>query len=182
MTLRLFIAVDVSEEPRRALVGLCHGPTAARWTRPEQLHLTLRFLGATPEESLPDLRDRLARVRAARFTLSARGVGVFPPPPARRPAQVLWAGVAPEAPLAALKHAIDAELGPDAEADARGFHPHVTLARFRTRPGPDLAAYLAAHAAFATPPFPVDAFHLYRSTLGPDGALHEVIATYPLQS
>jgi 2'-5' RNA ligase len=180
VTWRLFVAIDLPDGPRRALTALCDGVSGARWMPPEQMHLTLRFLGATPEEAVSDLRARLGRVRQAPFAIAGAGVGVFPPPAARKPARVLWAAVAPPGPVVALKDAIDAQLGPDPETAERGFHPHVTLARFRDRPGRELGPYLAAHAAFATPPFTVDAFHLYRSTLGSDGARHERVASYGL--
>ena len=116
----------------------------------------------------------------APFDLGLRGVGVFPRQ--RRPARVLWAGVAPAEPAVALKVAIDGALGPDPEAAERGFSPHLTLARFRSDPGPALDRYLGVHGSFAGAPWTVDAFLLYRSTLGSDGARHEILQRYPLRA
>jgi RNA 2',3'-cyclic 3'-phosphodiesterase len=181
--LRLFIAVDLPPDLRLAVAKLCQGIEGARWTRPEQLHITLRFLGDTPEEQLADLRPKLRRVAVSGFSLALTGPGVFPPLGGRKPAHVLWLGLNPPAPVQALKQAIDAVLGPDPEAAQRGFSPHLTLARLgkgEPRSRRDLDAFLAKHADLAAGPFPVSGFHLYRSTLRPQGALHEVVETYPL--
>jgi RNA 2',3'-cyclic 3'-phosphodiesterase len=177
---RLFVAVDLPESARGEVKALCKGLPAAHWSHAAQLHLTLRFLGDTPEESVPGLRAALAGVRAAPFSASLARVGVFPLK--KRPARVLWAGVTPEEPLVTLQAAIDQRLGPDPEAVARGFSPHLTLARFREDPEPALGRYLDQHAGFAGTVFAVEAFRLYRSTLAREGPIHEVIETYPLAS
>lgn len=180
MGLRLFLAVDLPPAIAAEVEGLCQGLAAARWSNPAQLHLTIRFLGDNPEEELPRVRAALEAVTPPRFQLEVRGVGVFPKH--RRPARVLWAGVAPQEPLVALKAEIDRALGPDPEAADRGFSPHLTLARFRDNPGKALAGYLERHAAFASPAWPVEAFHLYRSHLGAQGAVHEILQSYPLRA
>jgi 2'-5' RNA ligase len=178
--LRLFIAVDLPTELRPAVVHLCQGIGGARWTRPEQLHITLRFLGDTPEDQFDDLRARLRQVRMPRFELALRGTGVFPPAGARKPPRVLWLGLFPCGSLAALKHAVDGVIGPDPETAKRGFSPHLTLARFPTRPHRDLDRFLAEHSSFDGGCFVVSDFHFYRSTLRPEGALHEIVESYPL--
>jgi 2'-5' RNA ligase len=176
---RLFVALDLPPAAAEAVARLCAGLPAARWSNPAQLHLTLRFLAAVPEQEVAGLSDRLQLVRRSAFSLALRGVGVFPEPGGRRPPRVLWVGLTPEAPLHTLKGAIDEALalGPDED---RVFRPHLTLARFREAPGPALAPYLAAHATFATAPWTADAFVLYRSTLGSHGAHHQVLRRYPL--
>jgi 2'-5' RNA ligase len=177
--MRLFIAVDLPPALRALVAKLCQGIGDARWTRPEQLHITLRFMGDTPEAEVPEVQRKLRDVVVPGFSLALTGPGFFPPPGSRKPARVLWLGLAPPAPLQALKLAIDDVLGPDPEADRRGFSPHLTLARFPTRPR-DLDQFLARHAGFTAGPFPVPSFRLYRSTLRPEGALHEILETYPL--
>jgi RNA 2',3'-cyclic 3'-phosphodiesterase len=178
MGLRLFLAVDLPPAIAPQLLALCQGLAGARWSNPAQLHLTLRFLGDTPEEELPALRARLGAVAVPAFALGLRGVGVFPKK--RRPARVLWTGVAPAEPVVALRTAIDQVLGPDPEEAERGFSPHLTLARFRDDPGRALEDYLERWGAFASATWPVEAFHLYRSTLGRDGAVHDILQSYRL--
>ena len=177
---RLFIAVDLPAELRPVVARLLQGIGGARWTRPEQLHITLRFLGDTPESQLDDLRARLRQVRMPRFELALRGTGVFPPVGGRIPARVLWLGLDPPEPLQALKHAVDGVLSPDPETAKRGFSPHLTLARFPTRPSRDLDRFLAEHVGFDSGRFMVSNLHLYRSTLRPQGALHEIVESYLL--
>jgi 2'-5' RNA ligase len=176
--MRLFIALDLPEVVAAQARELCQGLAAARWTNPAQLHLTLRFLGEVAEADVPALQASLERVTGARFSVELRGVGVFPRK--RRPARVLWTGIAPAEPVAALKAAIDAVLGPDPESDERGFSPHLTLARFRDDPRAALDGYLAQHGAFTSAAWTVDRFYLYRSILGSDGASHEILQRYPL--
>ena len=178
--LRLFVAVDLPAELRPAVARLCQGIRGARWTRPEQLHITLRFLGDTPEDRLGDMRARLRQVRIPSFELALRGTGVFPPVGARRPPRVLWLGLDPAEPLRALKDAVDGALGPDPETAKRGFSPHLTLARFPTRPRHDLDRFLTEHAGFDGGSFWASNFHLYQSTLRPQGALHEIVESFPL--
>lgn len=174
--LRLFVAIDIEDPQRRQLETLCAGLRSARWSDPGQHHLTLRFLGATADARLPDIEAALGRVRAAPFELALSGVGTFPPEP--DPARVLWVGVTPVRPVRSLKALIDDALGPDSERSGREFSPHLTLARFRERPGPELAAYLARNAAFASAPWRVRSFQLYRSDLRTDRAVHTVVRSF----
>ena len=180
--LRLFVAVDLPASVQAATAALCDGLEGARSVNPRQLHITLRFLGATPEERLSEIERCLAEVRAPAFLLAVQGVGVFPAG-ARRP-RVLWLGLEPAAPLAALKREIDRALDGKGETHppvGKGeFRPHLTLARFPTKPGQGLAAFLAQHANYCGAQWEVATFHLYMSTLHPSGALHEKLATYGL--
>lgn len=177
---RLFIAIDPPPAVAAAAAALRAPLPGARWVREDQLHLTLRFLGEVREEAIAALRRDLATVKGQFFALALRGVGVFPPPRPRKPARVLWTGVAPAGPIRALAGAIAAALGTDAENDEREFSPHLTLARFREPPGAALEAFLARHAAFSTPSWRVEEYHLYRSTLGAAGARHDLVERFPL--
>jgi RNA 2',3'-cyclic 3'-phosphodiesterase len=179
---RLFIALDLPPPPRAALAALRAEIPGARWVAPEQLHLTLRFLGQVAEDRVADLCAQLATVSAAAFQAQLEGVGVFPPVPTRRkPARVLWAGIAPPDPVRALKEAVDKVLGPDPESADQAFSPHVTLARFKEPPRPEaLADYLGRHRALAGAPFPVGAFVLYQSRTLASGSVYTPLASYRL--
>ena len=182
--LRLFVAVDLPASERHAVARLCTNVHGARWVKPHQLHITLRFMGHTPEEELPAIREQLARVEVPSFELAVQGVGVFPPA-ARRP-RVLWLGVAPREPLARLEREIDRALAAKnlaphpAREPARQFSPHLTLARLSGKPDETLTHFLTRHANYRGASHFVESFHLYGSTLHPSGAVHEVLATYPL--
>jgi RNA 2',3'-cyclic 3'-phosphodiesterase len=179
--LRLFVAVEVPAREQAAAAALCQGLERARRTKPHQLHVTLRFLGATPEDRLPEIKQRLATVKAAPFDLVVQGAGIFPAG-ARRP-RVLWLGLSPEEPLRRLERSIGEALAtvPSASAnDTSRFTPHLTLARFADRGEPGLADFLARHARYRGTPWWVQSFRLLQSTLHPTGAMHETLEVYPL--
>lgn len=179
--LRLFVAVDLPAELRDEVAGLRIPVTGARWANPKQLHITLRFLGATAEDALPDVQARLATVSQRAFRLRLCGTGVFPEARAGQPGKppkVLWLGLEPAHDLARLKRAVDTALAADAEAQP--FAPHLTLARFSARPDPTLSGFLSKFQGYTSAYGWVRSFHLYQSTLRREGALHACVASYPL--
>jgi 2'-5' RNA ligase len=178
--LRLFLAVDLPDPVRREIVALCTQVNQARWVKPHQLHMTLRFMGQTPDDGLAEIRNRLANVQVPAFDLALQSAGVFPGVASTKRARVLWLGLEPMEPLVRLKHAIDACLGPDAERGNQGFSPHLTLARFTGRTDATLTQFLSRYQAYHGERFRVACFKLYQSTLHSRGAVHEVMATYPL--
>ena len=149
-----------------------------RWTRPDQRHLTLQFLGRVDESnSLTESVGESVR-RIARFTLALGGAGAFP---AARRASVLWIGVARGgdelAALASAVTAATAALG--FESEDRSFRPHVTLAR--TNRARDVRAAVGRLGTdLAGPPFTVDRVVLFDSDTRPEGAVHTVVANFPL--
>ena len=179
-TLRLFIAIALPGPVREELVALAQPLAGVNWTRPEQLHLTLRFLGDVPEEKIENITAHLATVRVEPFVLPVEGVGAFPP---KAPPRVIWIGVGHGHPrLHQLRQRVDDALLAAGllELDVRTFHPHVTLARCGADTGKPLAKWLLAHAEFGAPPFRVTAFDLYSSELRPEGAVHTLVRRFPL--
>lgn len=178
MTERHFLAIALPEAVRDVLAALAEALPGVTWTRPAQLHVTLRFLGDVPADRIDGLCARLARVRVAEFLLPLAGLGTFPP---QRPLRVAWLGVGSGHPrLFQLRQRIDdAVLAARLSPDLRHFHPHVTLARC-TEGAAGLAAWLHRHREFTAPPFRVAAFDLYASELRPGGAVHTVKKRFPL--
>jgi 2'-5' RNA ligase len=103
-----------------------------RWGRPEGIHLTLKFLGDTPADRLPEIRHALTAVarHAPPCTFTVGELGCFPNP--RRP-RVVWVGVQePTGRLAVLQDAIEEVMAPlGYPPEGRGFTPHLTLGRTR---------------------------------------------------
>ncbi len=179
--LRLFVAVDLPAELREEIAGMMDRVHGARWANPKQLHITLRFLGDTAEAELPHLIERLSTVEQQAFQLRLCGVGVFPEPREGRrekPPRVLWLGIQPTEELATLKHAVDAALS--VAPEEAQFSPHLTLARFSTRPDRTLSEFLRTREGYTSAYWWVRDFHLYQSTLRREGALHARVASYPL--
>ena len=183
--IRLFVAVRVPE-PQLALLKASSAPLRgaiadARWTPPENQHLTLKFLGSTPEDLLEPIGAALDAVAAGvapeKITLS--NLGAFP---GRRRARVLWAGVEdPSALLSRLAGGLDDALKPHGfEPEKRKFTPHLTLARLRM-PVDVSEALGAAPASARFSPFLVDSIDLFSSKLSPYGARYEVVNTFLLR-
>lgn len=130
--LRLFFALPLPPGLQLALETWQRAHPGIRgWCRPEDLHLTLAFLGELPPDALPRLEDAARTVAAGHraFTLRTAELGGFPD--ARR-ARVIWLGLAPcpalEDLAADLRQALAARGVP---FDPKPFRPHLTLARLR---------------------------------------------------
>jgi 2'-5' RNA ligase len=177
--LRLFVGLALPEDVRQRLALLCSGVPKARWVAPENLHLSLRFVGEVDEILAESIDANLLAVRAPAFDLIVAGVGTFGQ---GRQTRVLWAGVERQPALDHLAAKVEsavvrAGMGPD----TRRFSPHVTLARFRETPPRDrLGAFIQHNEMFRAGPFRVRDFILYRSHLGSEGAHYEPLADYPL--
>ena len=176
--LRLFVALDLSEEIRQRLAGLAGGVPGARWTEPENMHLTLRFIGEVPEDQAMDIDAALAELRAPAFALTFDGVGVFG---AGRKARVLWAGVERNEALAHLQAKVESAIVRcGLPAEERKFFPHITLARLKDAPADRIGRFLSDRGLFRAGPMPVERLTLYRSHLGNGGAVYEPLRDYPL--
>src|ERR1700690_369666 len=93
--LRLFLAVDLPAPVRQEIVALCTEVNQARWVKPHQLHMTLRFMGQTPDDGLAEIRNRLANVQVPAFDLALQSAGVFPGVASTKRARVLWLRLGP---------------------------------------------------------------------------------------
>jgi 2'-5' RNA ligase len=177
--MRLFVALTLPESVRQRLSGLANGLPGARWVKPENLHLTLRFLGEVDNVTAADVDDALAKIHSPGFDLSLNGIGHFGE---GRKLRALWVGVDASAELMRLQEKIEqALIRAGLPPEARKFKPHVTLARFKSHPGARLQAYLAEHNLLRAGPIAVQSFELYSSFTSADGAIYRVEASYPLE-
>lgn len=170
--IRLFVALDFPLDVRERLAGLGGGVPGARWTAPDNIHLTLSFVGDVPD-------DR-ADVRAAPFDLTLDGVGSFG---SGRGARVLWVGVERNEALVQLQGRIETTITrAGLPVDGRRFTPHVTLARLSNAPTERVGRFLAERGMFRAGPFPIDHFTLYQSLLGKEAAVYRPLRLYPLSA
>ncbi len=154
------------------------GVTGARWVAPENLHLSLRFIGEVDEGAAKDIDAALGQIFAAPLTVTLTGVGCFEK---RGRTHTLWAGAEATAPLLHLQAWVEAQVRrAGLPPEGRKFTPHVTLVRMKRLPVERIAPYLADHGGFQAPPFPAEEFLLYPSHLGHAAANYEVLARYPL--
>ncbi len=176
--MRLFIALNLPESVREPLTRICCGLPGARWVNPEQLHLTLRFIGEVDGGVFQDIREGLAEIAGKPFMLQLDGVGFFPP---RGKPRVVWVGLRQSKELLQLRNRLESclvSLG--LEPERRKFAPHITLARLKNTPAAKVGRFLENHSLFLSVPFPVDDFFLYSSQLGRNRAIHRIEARYPL--
>jgi len=180
--LRLFVAVDVPQEIKGAIEKdvvdpLRPGVQGARWTRPEGRHLTLEFLGETPDDRVAVITRALRKAakKNRSFETSFEELGGFPT--LRRP-RVIWVGLGEGADeMRSLAADVNRELEPlGFDPESRPFTPHYTLARFaRPRVIAELAEVLVPTTKFA-----VSEVVLFHSQLHPKGARYTALERVPL--
>ncbi|HEY8800903.1 MAG TPA: RNA 2',3'-cyclic phosphodiesterase [Candidatus Limnocylindrales bacterium] len=172
---RLFIAVPLTDAATAAVAAVVESIKAGepegrgvRWVRLDGLHLTLRFLGPTPEPRVSDLAAAVASVArdAEPFTITIRGAGSFPP--TGRP-RTIWLDIRDGVEsLEGLAARLDDRLaGAGWERERRPFRAHLTLARADgVRSGPATVAALTAAAADLAIESTIDRMVLFESITG----------------
>jgi 2'-5' RNA ligase len=186
LNLRLFVALEPPDTVRKRLGAIqaelkrIAGRHAdeVKWVPVGNIHLTLQFLGAVPQERLGAIEAALAEAAetARPLSLEVRGAGGFPN--ARRP-RVLWAGATGEVELlAALAAEVGRRLAPlGYPPEERRFSAHLTLGRAReARGAPGLGGALLAASASEGVPWRADALVLFQSHLSPAGPRYEALA------
>lgn len=181
-TLRAFVAAELPADLLKALEAvqaeLGQRGLRARWTRPGNLHLTLKFMGDIPADRVPIAAAALRAAAAEHdaFELTAEGIGVFPG--MRRP-RVLWAGLSGAiAALEGLQREVDDRLAASGfEREPRSFHGHLTLGRFGEGAlGGALADAMSAYSTQRFGSFEVREVVLFQSDLQPGGAVYTALA------
>ena len=180
--IRTFIAVDLGKAIRDRTVALqevlARTGTEVKWVEPENLHVTLLFLGEVDERQVPGVCQIVAGVTANHpaFPMSVETVGCFPNP--RRP-RVLWVGIGEGAqPLCALHDALEIPLQDlGYRREERRYTPHITLGRVKSdRPTDRLAAELARQAGWKGGETTVREVLVMSSELTPKGPIYTVLS------
>lgn len=180
--MRLFVALEIPTKTRENLASLMASLRAiareARWVRPDNLHVTLKFLGEVAEDTLEAVETALGRIRSDQaVTLEFRGLGFFPN---EKKPRVFWAGIEASSNLKTLAGDIEGAVEKCGIArDKREFSPHLTLARLE-RPLPE--AFRKAIAENAQRDFGslrTGEFRLVQSKLKPSGAEYTTLKTFP---
>jgi len=190
---RLFVAVPLDSPAVTTIVALVERIRAeralvapderdVRWVRMDGLHLTLRFLGPTPEANVPTVAEAVRRVAATQdpFEVRIDGGGSFPNP--RRP-RTLWLAVTHgTAELGSLARAVDRELvAAGWPSDDRPFRAHLTVARSDGVPaGADVARRLTAAAEGVDVSSAAERLVLFESITGGGPARYEPLESTPL--
>jgi RNA 2',3'-cyclic 3'-phosphodiesterase len=195
--MRIFIALDIDDAIRQRIQRFMDAVAGfapdARWVRPESLHVTLKFIGEKPSETVEEIKRSLSGVGSASFELTFRGYGCFP---TAKAARVFWAGIESGPQLASLAKAVDfATSALGIPKEDHPFAPHLTLARGGGRSGAprwrkgDATNNHFQHlqeklAAIPVPDFGTMAAHeffLYQSQLETGGSRYTKIASFALR-
>ena len=181
--MRLFVALEIPSAVRENLAALLKNLRAVspqtRWVRPENLHVTLKFIGEVPEAKLGAIRSALAGVRSdLPVALDFRGLGFFPN---EKHPRVFWAGIEASPNLKILAAEIEkatVELGIPREQ--RPFSPHLTLARLESPRLPEkLRTVMQENGGRDFGSLRTKQFHLIESKLRPSGAEYTTLESFP---
>jgi len=188
--IRSFIAIELPVELKRAISRLQEQLKAgsrapARWVSPENIHLTLKFLGDIDAAVIDDIKDALQEAvwGISAIRLGAEGLGVFPN---NTRVQVIWVGLSGEIDrLQKLQQSIDKELAKlGFPAEKRGFSPHLTIARLRDRANAnerqDMGRLVENTRFQSSLDFSVTSIHLMKSQLTREGPIYSRLGSVNL--
>jgi 2'-5' RNA ligase len=185
--MRIFVGLDIPDAIRTRISTYLESARelapAARWVRPESLHVTLKFIGEVPESKVLEIKEILRQVKIQPFEIEFKNVGFFPTPKAAR---VFWIGIHASDALPLLASSIDektTKIGIPKEE--KSYKPHLTLARavsgrgtgkcfqlLQQRPDADESLRFGTMAA--------QEFFLYKSELMRGGARYTKLQRFSL--
>ena len=175
--MRTFIAVELSSDLKQYLGDIARqlrrSDVTAGWVKPDNLHLTLKFLGAVDDTLMHQLAEninRLARHQGA-FTANLNGFGFFP---SSKQPRILYAAIKEPLPFKQLVQQCDRLLEPLGFAPEQHFHPHITLARIKNNNNLIKLRQLMADIPLRQT-FTVSAVSLFNSILYSDGVRYQVL-------
>lgn len=190
-SLRLFIALELSKEMHQSFSDLIINLkkislNGVKWVKPENIHLTLKFLGDTPQTKIIHINSALEKAvsNISSFTILSKGTGVFPN--LRQP-RVFWAGITTPPELLNLQKQIDSELSTlEFEVEKRPFTPHLTLGRVSESANPEIIVKvinaLTESDSFEFGSVNIQQITLFQSTLSPGGSIYTPLKRISLQS
>jgi 2'-5' RNA ligase len=188
--MRVFIAIDINDKIRKAIADLQKQLDSkldikrgdVKWVEPDNIHLTLKFLGEIEDEQAAEVCEISKQVAEAHknFTLNIESVESF----GGRSAKVVWVGAGKGADeLIGLQKDLDGRLEEAGyPKDEREFSAHLTLCRVRNpKAGFKLADVCREFADYKLGSISVDAVRVYQSQLTPKGPIYTVLGNYKLQ-
>jgi 2'-5' RNA ligase len=191
MLKRLFIAIDPEPAMLDTIFKLISTmkreyPTKGmRYTVPQNLHLTLLFLGDTDEQLIPDIGNKLDKIcqNFTEFDLEFANLGAFP---SRRNPRIIWLGVSNPKPVTALAKAIVYDTGFVQEPDKAQFSPHLTLGRVseeaRGASSEVFSKLFAKLGSTRVGSTRIREVLLYQSILKPGGPVYTVLSRHALKN
>jgi 2'-5' RNA ligase len=187
MDLRCFIAIQIPDSIRREIRDLLNilkkYDADIKWVVPENIHLTLKFLGNTAEGLLPRIAESLRTVASSfePFYITIYGTGLFPD---KKFPKVIWIGIEHSEMLMKLYGNIDQTMSLIGyQKEGREFQPHLTLGRIKARKGIiHIVNELDTVQKKDFGTFQVDMIKLMKSELNPKGAQYTSLYDIPFKN
>jgi len=182
---RSFLAINLSLDTKRFIQENIHQwrylGRSVRWVKPDNIHLTLKFLGDITQEQVSEVSAVLQTITScfSPFRLELATPGLFPN--LKRP-RILWVGLKGDIPeLLKLQSELDKKLASKGfQPDDRPFIPHITVGRIKGRPpSTDKLSHFLQTNMDSTGDR-IDKLCLYQSILTPSGAVYKPLGTYLL--
>ncbi|QPJ60602.1 MAG: RNA 2',3'-cyclic phosphodiesterase [Candidatus Nitronauta litoralis] len=184
--IRTFVAIDIPSPARKVIAAVQRRflplDLKASWVRPENVHLTLKFLGNIDPDRVPEVSSALAKATLSSkpFSLSLGKIGLFPGKGAPR---VIWVGLKDaENRLKFLHQKVEMELSRIGfEPEARPFSPHLTVGRIKSRKNVRaLKERVVSGESIEQVTVSVTGIVLYKSELTPEGSRYINLKALPL--
>ncbi len=179
---RLFVAVELPQNIKERLTNLEEelkkSGADAKWVEPQNIHLTIKFLGGVPEEKTEEIQKLLSDLFVSRkpFCVTLDRLGCFP---SAGSARIIWAGLEDKnKTLKAMAGVLDEALDKAGfEKETKEFQSHATLARLRSPRNKIALIEKINHLNqdFRPQTFTIDNITLFESRLSPKGPSYSVI-------
>ncbi|MBI5061097.1 MAG: RNA 2',3'-cyclic phosphodiesterase [Candidatus Aenigmarchaeota archaeon] len=171
---RCFIAIELDDGIKKRIAELQKQleEPALRMTAPDNLHITLKFLGEVDQNLIGEICQKLSDIRMAPFKFKIAGLGVFP---SANYIRVVWLGIRDGGELLKLSKNVDSQL-PGFRTDA--FSPHITIARARYKP--ENIGVILQNTVVDMGSQAVNEFVLKKSELTPAGPVYDDIKRFRL--
>ena len=183
---RTFIALEIKENIKELLAGIQQKIGSEiggiKWVKPKNMHLTLKFLGPTPEDKIEEISAVLenAAKGLARFNVSVSGLGAFP---SINNPKVIWVGLKADDVLYKLQKDIDISLESLGFArEKRPFSPHLTIGRVRDNMAKKKLREVFEQVRAETGSSEAENITFYKSDLMPEGPVYKVLKSIQLSN
>lgn len=174
--MRCFVALDIPDELRVKIAALQNRLAGfdVKLVEPENLHFTLKFLGAIDEDMTKKVSEKLENLKLMPFTAAIKGTGVFPSLSCMR---VIWLGCPG---ISGLQQSVEESLSGLFKKEKPS--PHITLARVRSPKDKDkLAEFVEKNKDIEIGSFTVNEIKLKKSTLTKKGPVYEDVKIFALK-
>ncbi len=175
---RLFVAIKPPEDIIDDLVEMQPVIKGARSVLPDNIHLTLAFLGNVDDSLLPKIVEALKSISLGSFDLALKASGYFG---SKRFPRTLWVGVDSSEGLDLLQKMVVKELDrEEIEFEHRKFSPHLTISRLKNVSYEEIASYIVSQSLFTSMPFEIESFSLFESVLSSEGSRYYELERFEL--